>query len=121
MPARPRTRGGENADQQVCPAIKSISKVGNELRLVVIRYLIERPMRFNELLAAARTIDPKSLSRVLKYLAKEGIVKREVLGTQPFMVQYSLTEKGMELKPVIDSLQVWGRRWLVPREIIVNA
>ena len=77
-------------------------------------------MRFNELMAAAATIDPKSLSRVLKYLVAEGIVRRDVLSTQPFMVQYSLTEKGMELKPVIDSLYVWGERWLVPRELIVN-
>jgi len=123
MPARRRTqseRSGERTDLQVCPAIKSITKVGNELRLVVIRYLIDRPMRFNELMAAAATIDPKSLSRVLKYLAAEGIVRRDVLSTQPFMVQYSLTEKGMELNPVIDALQAWGARWLVPQEIIVK-
>jgi DNA-binding HxlR family transcriptional regulator len=123
MPARRRTqseRNGERTDHQVCPAIKSITKVGNELRLVVIRYLIDRPMRFNELMAAAATMDPKSLSRVLKYLVAEGIVRRDVLSTQPFMVQYSLTEKGMELKPVIDSLYVWGERWLAPRELIVN-
>jgi len=70
-------------------------------------------MRFNKLMATIETIDPKSLSRVLKYLVAEGIARRDVLSTQPFTVQYSLTEKGMELKPVIDSLQVWGRRWLV--------
>src|SRR5258708_3939954 len=108
MPARRRTqseRSGERTDHRVCPAIKSITKVGNELRLVVIRYLIDRPMRFNELMAAAAaTMDPKSLSRVLKYLAAEGIERRDVLSTPPFMVQYSLTEKGMELQPGIDSL-----------------
>jgi DNA-binding HxlR family transcriptional regulator len=123
MPARRRTqreRNSERTDHQVCPAVKSIAKVGNELRLVVIRYLIDRPMRFNELMAAAKTIDPKSLSRVLKYLVAEGIVRREVLSTQPFMVQYSLTEKGMELKPVIDSLYAWGERWLMPRGVIVK-
>jgi DNA-binding HxlR family transcriptional regulator len=123
MPARRRTqseRNGDRTDHQFCPAIKSINKVGNELRLVVIRYLVDRPMRFNELMAAAATMDPKSLSRVLKYLVAEGIVRRDVLSTQPFMVQYSLTDKGMELKPVIDSLYVWGERWLMPRELIVN-
>jgi len=116
MPANRRTSGSRSAernDQQVCPAVKSIAKVGNELRLVVIRYLIDQPMRFNKLMATIETIDPKSLSRVLKYLVGEGIVRRDVLGTQPFTVQYSLTEKGIELRPVIDSLQVWGRRWLM--------
>lgn len=116
MPAKRRTqqdRREERTDPRVCPAVKSITKVGNELRLIVIRYLLERPMRFNELLATVRTIDPKSLSRVLKYLVTEGIVQRDVLGTQPFAVQYSLTEKGLELNPVIQSLQLWGQRWLM--------
>jgi DNA-binding HxlR family transcriptional regulator len=116
MPAARRTSGqrrAERQDHQVCPAVKSIAKVGNELRLVVIRYLIDQPMRFNKLMATIETIDPKSLSRVLKYLVGEGIARRDVLDTQPFTVQYSLTEKGMELRPVIDSLLVWGRKWLV--------
>lgn len=123
MPVRRRTHRERNAgrrDDHTCPAVKTIDKVGNELRLIVIRFLVDRPMRFNELMDTAKTIDPKSLSRVLKYLVTEGIVRREVLNTQPFMVQYSLTEKGMELKPVIDALQVWGRKWLIPQEIIVN-
>src|SRR5579883_2363955 len=60
-------------------------------------------------------IDSKTLSRALKSLESQGIVKREVLTTQPFSVQYSLTEMGMELKPVIDSLRKWSERWIVPR------
>lgn len=73
-------------------------------------------MRFNELLKTATGVDPRSLSRVLKYLASEEIVRRDVLSTQPFMVQYSLTEKGRQLEPVVDSLRTWGERWLVPQQ-----
>ncbi len=51
-------------------------------------------MRFNELLKIGCDIDPKTLSRVLKYLTKELIVRREVLGAQPFTVRYALTDKG---------------------------
>lgn len=103
-----------------CPAVESIMKVGNELRLVTISCLISRPLRFNELLETAKGVDPRSLSRVLKFLASEGIVKREVLSTQPFAVQYSLTEKGKQLEPVVEALRTWGERWLVPQEIIVK-
>ena len=107
-------------DQTACPAVKSITKVGNQLRLVVVRYLIDRPLRFNELLEAATGVDPRSLSRVLKFLASEGIVRRDVLSTQPFAVQYSLTEKGRQLQPVVEALRVWGERWLMPKEALVT-
>jgi DNA-binding HxlR family transcriptional regulator len=101
-----------------CAAIESITKVGNELRLVVISCLLDRPMRFNELLRVAAGVDSRSLSRVLKYLASERIVERVVLNTRPFMVQYSLTEKGKQLEPVVESLRSWGERWLAPQRSV---
>ena len=71
-------------------------------------------MRFNELLKVACGIDPKTLSRVLKYLASEEIVRRDVLGTQPFNVQYTLTEKGEQIRPIMQSLKAWGEAWVIP-------
>ena len=109
----------EKRNHRACPAIESIMKVGNELRLVVISCLIDRPLRFNELVETASGVDPRSLSRVLKYLSSEGIVRRDVLSTQPFAVQYSLTEKGKQLTPVVDALRTWGERWLMPQEVVV--
>ncbi len=118
---RPRKTKSERAainrevrTHNACPAIESIAKVGNELRLAVVSSLIQRPLRFNELLETATGLDPRSLSRVLKYLASEGIVHRDVLSTQPFAVQYSLTEKGRQLEPVVEALRVWGERWIIP-------
>jgi DNA-binding HxlR family transcriptional regulator len=110
----------EKRNRKDCPAIESIMKVGNELRLVVISCLIDRPLRFNELLETTRGVDPRSLSRVLKFLASEGIVRRDVLSTQPFAVQYSLTEKGRQLQPVVEALRIWGERWLMPQEVVVS-
>jgi len=94
------------------PAAEAIRRIGIECRLVIVKNLLDRPMRFNELLKIGIGIDPKTLSRVLKYLASEEIVHRDVVSTAPFAVQYSLTEKGMQLKPVIDSLETWGERWV---------
>ena len=104
-----------------CPAIESIVKVGNELRLAVVSSLIQGPLRFSGILEVARGLDPKSLSRVLKYLASEGIVHRDVLSTQPVAVQYSLTEKGKQLEPVVEALRVWGERWVVPQEVLARS
>ena len=99
---------------ELCPVVESVRKVGNEWRLIVIRYLLDRPMRFNEILRVAGGVDAKTLSRVLKYLASEGIIMRDVLGTQPFTVQYELTQKGEQLGPVIESLRSWGNNWVLP-------
>lgn len=111
MPVR---KTDESQEYTICPVVESVRKVGNEWRLVVIRYLTDRPMRFNELLRVAGGVDPKTLSRVLKYLSAEGIVRRDVLGTQPFTVQYALTEKGRQLEPVIEALRTWGKKWVIP-------
>ncbi|HWY28308.1 MAG TPA: helix-turn-helix domain-containing protein [Candidatus Sulfotelmatobacter sp.] len=98
----------------ICAAVESARRIGNQWRLIVIRYLLEHPMRFNELLKVACDIDPKTLSRVLKYLTKEQIVRREVLGTQPFTVRYALTDKGEQVRPIMQSLKAWGESWVLP-------
>lgn len=71
-------------------------------------------MRFNELLKVACGIDPKTLSRVLKYLVAEQIIRRDVLGTQPFTVRYTLTDKGEQVRPIMQSLKTWGEAWVLP-------
>ena len=96
-------------DYVTCAAVESARKIGNQWRLIVIRYLLERPMRFNELLRAACEIDTKTLSRVLKYLASEKVVQREVLGTQPFTVRYALTDKGEQIRPDNAIIESVGR------------
>jgi DNA-binding HxlR family transcriptional regulator len=120
LPAQRRTRTiadyspAGTKDYELCGAVESARKIGNKWRLIVIRYLLERPMRFNELLKVACGIDPKTLSRVLKYLASEGIIRRDVLGTQPFTVQYALTDKGAQISPIMQSLKAWGEAWVLP-------
>lgn len=100
-------------DYVTCAAVESARKIGNQWRLIVIRYLLERPMRFNEILRVACGIDAKTLSRVLKYLASEKIVRRDVLGTQPFTVRYALTDKGEQIRPIMQSLKAWGEAWVL--------
>jgi DNA-binding HxlR family transcriptional regulator len=91
-----------------------VKRIGQECRVVIIRSLLDGPMRFSELLKLGVGIEPKTLSRVLKYLETEKIVRRDVLRTRPLAVEYSLTEKGRQLRPVIDSLQSWGEKWIDP-------
>lgn len=81
--------------------------------MVIIRGILDGPLRFSELLKLGVGIEPKTLSRVLKYLEREEIVRRDVLSARPLLVRYALTEKGRQLRPVIDSLQTWGENWIL--------
>ncbi len=100
------------------PAFEAVRRIGIECRLVIINSLLGGPMRFNELQKVGTGIEAKTLARVLKYLVSEGIVQREVLGSQAIAVQYSLTEKGRQLRPVIDSLHAWGEKWIMPSKAL---
>ncbi|MHB2035863.1 MAG: winged helix-turn-helix transcriptional regulator [Nitrososphaerales archaeon] len=94
-----------------CPVVESLHVVGNEKKLVIVRFLLDKPMRFNQLLKFG--LDSKTLSRALKSMETQGLVNRHVINTQPFSVEYSLTEKGRQLKPVIDALRTWAEEWIV--------
>jgi DNA-binding HxlR family transcriptional regulator len=77
----------------------------------VVRHLFTGPKGFNELLRASG-INSKTLSATLKFLEQNGIVRREVISTAPFSVQYSLTASGLELEPALEGLGKWGMKWL---------
>lgn len=107
---------GRQTNEMLCPIVESVKTIGGIWNLIIIRYLSERPMGFNELLRNVQGLNSKTLSRVLKNLQKNSIISREVLSTQPFSVQYSLTDKGAALGPVLQSLKNWGEKWALPIE-----
>ena len=102
-----------NMDQRAdrCPVVGAIRAVVTESRLLVVRHLFTGPKRFNELLRESQ-INSKTLSATLKFLEDHGIVRRDVVSTKPFNVQYSLTQSGLELGPALEGLGTWGRKWL---------
>jgi DNA-binding HxlR family transcriptional regulator len=80
--------------------VRGIQRFGSPWKLTVLAYLGERPLRFNEILRFGEVdgLNARTLSRVLKALAGQGLVSREVIGTQPVAIQYSLTETGRRLR-----------------------
>ncbi|MGA3109619.1 MAG: helix-turn-helix domain-containing protein [Candidatus Bathyarchaeia archaeon] len=107
---KPRTQSLHVATD-MCPVVGAIKSIVTESRLLVVRHLFTGPKRFNELLRVSG-INSKTLSATLKFLEEREIVRREVLSTRPFTVEYSLTPSGQELQPVLDSLGSWGSKWL---------
>jgi len=98
---------------ELCPIVEAIRHVAGVWRLVVVRYLMDHSQGFNDLLNTIPGSNSKTLSRTLKLLMREGLIERKILSLQPFAVQYSLTQKGRALEPVLNELKKWGERWAV--------
>jgi DNA-binding HxlR family transcriptional regulator len=99
--------------RDICAVIKAVRKLGSEWRILLAYYLMDGPMRFNNLLRKGQPDDlnAQTLSRTLKYLQGMGIVERQVVGTEPFSVVYHLTEKGRDLNDVLSAYRRWGEKW----------
>jgi DNA-binding HxlR family transcriptional regulator len=101
----------EIVDSVSCPMVRTIRTMVSESRLIVVRHLLEGPKGFNELMRTSG-INSKTLSITLKYLEDRGVVVRRIVSTRPFKVQYSLSQSGEDLKPVLNALGEWGTKWL---------
>ena len=95
-----------------CPVCATADIVCGKWTLLLVRELYEGCSRFGELERALTGISPRTLSLRLRALEEEGIVKRTTYAEVPPRVEYALTEKGLALIPIIDSMREYGRDWL---------
>jgi DNA-binding HxlR family transcriptional regulator len=99
-----------------CPLYhEAIELVGRRWTGAIIRVLMERPMRFSEVVQAVPELSDRLLSARMKELEARGIVERTVHPGPPVRVEYSLSQMGRELGPALTQLQDWAQRWLVQR------
>ena len=103
-------------NQEVLDSCKVIHAAWNEITKVwtfpVIHALgLKEPARFNELKRRIEGISATSLAERLTELDRLGVVSRKVYPETPPRVEYSLTQKGIELKDVLEELGEWARRW----------
>ncbi|WP_202923752.1 winged helix-turn-helix transcriptional regulator [Pontibacter fetidus] len=92
-----------------CAMDVTMNYIGGKWKTVVLWYLRNKTMRFGELKKQIPDITEKMLSLQLKALEEDGLVKREVYPEVPLRVEYSLTEFGKSLVPVLDAIAKWGR------------
>lgn len=96
----------------VCPHFHAaIELIGKRWTGAIVFALTEGPLRFGELAKAVPGLSDRLLSRRLRELEREGLVKREVEPGSPVRVTYSLTEAGVELRPALAELKTWANRW----------
>lgn len=92
-----------------CPVTASIEVIGGKWKPIIIWVLVDGPKRFGELHKIVPGIALKVLSRQLKELVEDGIISREAFPEVPPRVEYSLTEKGKSLTPIMQALCQWSR------------
>jgi DNA-binding HxlR family transcriptional regulator len=95
-----------------CPVCATADIVCGKWTLLLVRDLSEGHSRFCELERSLTGISPRTLSLRLRALEEQGIVRRTTYAEVPPRVEYALTEKGVALLPIIESMRDYGERWL---------
>lgn len=91
-----------------CPVETALDVLAGKWKILILWYLRAETKRFNELQKLLPRTTQKMLIQKLRELEQDGIVHREVYPVVPPKVEYSLTEYGKSLKPIIKSLYLWG-------------
>jgi len=86
--------------------------IGAKWTALLVHDLSEGPRRFSELERSCSGISPRTLAERLRALEQEGIVGRQSYAESPPRVEYSLTDKGRSLLPIIDAMREFGHSWL---------
>lgn len=99
-----------------CPVATTVQLIGNKWKLLILRNLLVRPWRFNELHKSLDGISQKVLTDSLRQLEADGIVTRTVYPEVPPRVEYALSELGETMRPILDAMQAWGNSYKAQME-----
>ena len=94
---------------QGCPLTAAFAAIGGKWKLIIIYWLAESPKHFAALRKAMPGISQKVLTQQLRELVNDGIVNRRPKGAVPAPVEYSLSEYGRSVLPLVEDVRLWGR------------
>jgi DNA-binding HxlR family transcriptional regulator len=92
-----------------CPLTAALAAIGGKWKLIIIYWLAESPKHFAALKREMDSISQKVLTEQLRELEADGIIRRKPTGPVPATVEYSLTEYGRSVVPLVESVRLWGR------------
>ena len=94
-----------------CPVATTVELIGSKWKLLILKYLLNKTMRYNELKREIDGISQKVLTSTIKSMVEDGIVIRTSYPEVPPRVEYSLSEIGESMRPVIDVMADWGNTY----------
>ncbi len=98
-------------EMPACPVATTVQLIGSKWKLLIMRNLLARPWRFNELRKDLDGISQKVLTDSLRSMEQDGITTRTVYPEVPPRVEYALSELGESMRPIINAMEVWGKNY----------
>ena len=98
----------EKKQLPACPVETTLMLIGDKWKVLILRDLMDGTKRFGELKKSIGTVSQKVLTAQLRDMEVKGLLKRKVYAEVPPRVEYTLTETGYSLKPVLDAMWAWG-------------
>ena len=99
-----------------CPVETTLTLIGDKWKVLILRDLMSGTKRFGELKKSIGSVSQKVLTAQLRAMEQSGLVHRDVYAEVPPRVEYSLTELGRSLKPILDSMWAWGEEYKAKME-----
>lgn len=94
-----------------CPVETTLMLIGNKWKVLILRDLMPGTKRFGKLKKSIGSVSQKVLTAQLRDMEEKGLVNRKVYAEVPPRVEYSLTETGKSLKPILDAMKDWGEEY----------
>lgn len=91
-----------------CPVATTVQMIGSKWKLLIMRNLLARPWRFNELKKDLEGISQKVLTDSLRSMEADGIIIRTVYPEVPPRVEYALSDLGESMRPILKAMEIWG-------------
>jgi DNA-binding HxlR family transcriptional regulator len=103
-----------------CPVEATLKLIGGKYKSLILWRLVGSTLRFSELKAFVENATPKMLTQQLRELEADGLIERKVYAVIPPKVEYSLSETGITLKPILEAMYSWGENYLETKGLKVN-
>jgi len=97
---------------QGCPVEAALEVIGGKWKGIILHHLLAKTIRFNELRRLMPEVTQRMLTKQLRELETDNLISRKVYPEVPPKVEYSMTDYGKSLSPVIRALRVWGTQHL---------
>ena len=95
-------------EMPACPVATTVALIGSKWKLLIMRNLLARPWRFNELKKNLTGVSQKVLTDSLRSMEADGIIIRTVYPEVPPRVEYALSDLGESMRPIIKAMEIWG-------------
>ncbi len=103
--------------KDICPVEATLELIGGKYKALILWHLSEKKLRFSELRKVIKHATPKMLTQQLRELEASALIHREVFPVIPPKVEYSLTETGRSLLPILVAMRDWGAGYLRKKDM----